>query len=251
MSRTIEQPRFVLQRGPDAPVEPCTCGSPFGILRMRDEQASLACAECSAPLNAALVQFHDLDPERRSPSHAACGQRRIVVPRVRDEVGREWTAKNGAERWDLFCVACGEKDGMVSKAVLLGGRFTKRRDDNAVQRIEVLERAGRRCDLCRACDVPLHVGHCLSVKDADAIGVPRAERESLWNKCALCEPCNVANLGGYGEKSMSPSTYCDLTHTRTEARKMLDIGREVVDPEFYRIYCLLRQRLAGRRKEAA
>lgn len=253
--RPSEHKRFILQHGPDAPVQPCSCGSPFGILRMNGAAPSLACADCSAALSTAMVLFHELDPSRRSPGHESCGPRRVVVPRVSDEVGREWVTKNGAARWDLFCVACGTKDGAVSKAELRGGRFVKRRDDNAFQRTDVLERAHHRCELCHARDVHLHVGHCLSLKDAEDMGVPREARESLWNKCALCEACNLANLGGYGERSMSPSTYCDLGHTRPEARRMLDFGAkgpEPVNGDFYRIYCLLRQRmLATRDKEAA
>lgn len=252
--RPIEQPRFVLQRGPDSPVEPCACGCPFGVLRFALGVASLTCPDCGAALDASMVQLHEIDPAlRRSPGHPPCPSwSRVIVPKVRDEVGREWAAKNGAERWDMFCVECGEKDGSVKKDELRGYRTSKKRDDdNAAQRVEVLERAGHRCDLCCDHGVPLDVGHCLSKKDAESMGVAREVRESVWNKCALCRPCNLAHLGGYGERSMSPSTYCNLAHTRAEARQMLDIGREAVQPEFYRVYSLLRQRLAERRKETA
>ena len=253
MRRPIEQRRFVLQRNPDASVEPCLCGSPFGILRIVG-QVSLSCGSCGAALDPSIARHHDLDSDRRSPGHEQCSRHRIVVPKVGDEVDAAWVLKNGAARWDLFCVDCGEKDGSVQKNVLLGGRRVVRRDDNAFQRTDVLERAGRRCELCCAEGVPLHVGHCLSVKDANALSVPSTVRESLWNKCALCEACNVANMGGYGENSMSPSTYCNLTHTRAESRKMLDFGAkgpEPIDPEFYRIYGLLRERLLKCRKDAA
>lgn len=253
-SRPIEQPRFVLQRGPAAPVEPCTCGSPFAVLRVTAGQLLLSCTACAATLDPTIVLFHELDPARRSPGHEGCPRRRVVVPRVREEVAASAVTKHGAERFDLFCPDCGNKDGAVGKAELSGGAFTKPRDNNAFQRTDVLERAKWRCELCCVHGVGLHVGHCLSLKDAQRMNVARDIHESLWNKCALCDDCNLANRGGYGEQSMSPSTYCGLSHTREEARRMLDFGTkgpEPVNPDFYRIYCLLRQRFTERRKEAA
>ena len=253
----VRQTRFVLQRGPDSAAEPCGCGSPFAVVTVAGGTASLRCMDCDSALDASMVRFHEIAPlARRSPGHPPCPSwSRVVVPKVREDVNAAAAIRLGAERWDLFCVACGDKDGSVPKDTLRGFRTVKRRDDdNQHQRTEVLERAGGRCDLCFRPGLPRDVGHCLSKSDADAMGVPREVRESLWNKCALCLECNQASHGGYGAQSMSPSAYCGLLFTREEARKMLDFGAKgpvSVDPTFYRIYSLLRQRRLDRSKEAA
>ena len=247
---TLELPRFLIQRGPDSVVEPCTCGAVFAVLRVGAEPASLLCAECGREHDAEIIRFWE-SPRACRPGPCPC-RRRVVVPRVREEVSAAET-RNGAERWDAFCVACGEKDGSVPKDALRGFRTARRRDKNAHQRVEILERAGKRCELCCKAGVALDVAHCLSASDARAMGVGPEVCESDWNKCALCTDCNGA-AGGYGERSMSPSTYCDLVHTKPEARTMLDFGVKgprPVDPMFYRIYTLLRQRYLDRTKEAA
>lgn len=255
----FEQGRFVIQRGPDDPVEPCRCGSVFaGVLFRGGEPGGLFCV-CGEALDPSIVRFYELPPERRSPGHDRCSRRRIVVPKVGEEVSGEWVKQNGASRFDLFCVDCGLKDGAVSKDDLRGYRTTKKRDDdNQHQRTEVLERARHRCEMCFRKGLPLHVGHCLSLGDVKILNartpdkppVQRDVPEDLWNKCALCEECNLAAYGGYGDRSMSPSTYCDLVFTAPEARKMLDYGRPAAAEGFVRVYLLLFQ-VSRSRKEAA
>lgn len=244
-------PRFVLQRGPDEPVEPCPCGSPFGVLSVASGVPSLRCMACGAPLDVEMVRFYEIDPsKRRSPGHPPClVWQRIVIPKVREEVDAAGALRLGAERWDLFCVGCGDKDGSVTKDTLRGVRTVRRRDKNDFQRVEVLVRAQQRCELCFKAGVPLDVGHCLSDTDAKSLGVPPAVSESLMNKCALCVECN-GTARGYGGRSMHRSVYVTLSHTRDENRKMLDVGPEAADPLFREIFRLLRDARALR-KEAA
>lgn len=244
---TYEQTRFVLQDGPDAAVQPCGCGSPFAAVRFSPDGAQLRCESCGGTCPA-IARFCDLDATRRSPGHAGCSRRRLIVPRVREEVDAEH-ALQGAERWDLFCVDCGQKDGMLAKDALRGYRTSRSYDKNNYQRPDVLARAGGRCEMCFAGPgVALDVGHCLSDADARELDVPPSLSESLMNKCALCRPCNQS----YGGRSMHRSAFVRLSHTREEHRKMLDIGLTAADETFRKIFDLLkRARELRQQKEAA
>jgi len=236
-----EQPRFVLQEHPDRPVQPCGCGSPFGIVKFSAAGSSLRCQDCDSALHVP-VHLHDLTDKRRSPSHDACSRRRIVVPRVREDVSAE-NALRGAERLDLFCVDCGRKDGMLPKDALRAHPLGRRRDKNDVQRPDVVARAGGRCEMCFAGPgVALEVGHCLSKHDARVLEAAKVRVgdeiiESMMNKCALCLPCNQA----YSGRSMHRSIFVALAHTRAEFRKMLDVGEDTADPIFRRIFALLKK----------
>lgn len=240
-----EQKRYVLQSDPDGPVQPCGCGSPFAIVRFSPTGGDLRCEDCGER-STVQVRFHDLDATRRSPGHLQCSRRRAVVPRVREEVGAQH-ALLGAERWDLFCVDCGQKDGMLAKGALLGHRPARRNDANAWQRPEVLARSGGRCEMCfTGPGVALDVGHCLSDADAKALGVAPDVSESLMNKCALCLPCNQA----CGGTSMPRSVFVGLSHTREENRKMLDVGPDAADPLFRAVFALLKKARELRRQKA-
>lgn len=71
------------------------------------------------------------------------------------------------------------------------------------QQARVLERDGGRCILCHRNDVPLTVGHLISVKDGATLGLAPRELADDFNLAAMCESCN-AGLGG---RSVLPATY--------------------------------------------
>jgi 5-methylcytosine-specific restriction endonuclease McrA len=65
---------------------------------------------------------------------------------------------------------------------------------NAVKpklRSKILERDGHRCVLCHAEDVPLHVGHVVSVDAGLAVGLSDAEINDEENLIAQCQECNL------------------------------------------------------------
>ena len=70
------------------------------------------------------------------------------------------------------------------------------------QRARILERDGYRCKMCgKGADQSLlHIGHLLSVADAELVGAPD---EILWcdgNLYTACEECNL----GQGSRSVDP-----------------------------------------------
>lgn len=71
------------------------------------------------------------------------------------------------------------------------------------QQARVLERDGGRCLFCHRADVPLTVGHLVSVKDGADLGLSPRELADDFNLAAMCEACN-AGLGG---RSVLPATY--------------------------------------------
>ena len=61
-------------------------------------------------------------------------------------------------------------------------------------RMKILLRDGGRCRLCgkeATPEHPLHVGHCLSVKDGMEQGLSDSEINHPCNLCALCDGCNL------------------------------------------------------------
>lgn len=255
-----EVSRFVLQYGPDDAVKPCDCGSPFGILAFggADGAVFLRCMTCGDALDEKMVRYVSVPPERNlKGGHTKCGLRRVVVPRVREEVtDLDFVRTNGAETFGLYCVVCGHHAGSVAKDELRGYQTQRRRrDNNQHQRTEVLERANGRCESCGRFGLPRDVGHCLSVKEGEALGAPRDVVESAWNKCALCIDCNQAASGGYGDRSMSPSVYVTLVFAQGEAQFMINFGSNgprALNHEFYQVYTWLRKAALWRlSKEAA
>lgn len=58
-------------------------------------------------------------------------------------------------------------------------------------RAKILERDGYRCVLCCAVNVPLHVGHVVSVDAGLATGLKDEEINDEENLIAQCEECNL------------------------------------------------------------
>jgi 5-methylcytosine-specific restriction endonuclease McrA len=58
-------------------------------------------------------------------------------------------------------------------------------------RSKILERDGHRCVLCKADNVPLHVGHVVSVDAGFATGLTDSEINDEENLIAQCEECNL------------------------------------------------------------
>lgn len=81
---------------------------------------------------------------------------------------------------------------------------TVRRGLKPSQQARILERDGQRCLLCgrTARDVPMTVGHLVSVKDGLAAGLTDAELHDDANLAAMCESCNL----GVGGASVAPTT---------------------------------------------
>lgn len=77
-------------------------------------------------------------------------------------------------------------------------------------RVEIIERATGRCELCGTSDAILHVGHILSVDDGLGIGFTELELNDPANLAAMCEECNL----GLGKLSISPRLYIALLKKR-------------------------------------
>jgi 5-methylcytosine-specific restriction endonuclease McrA len=59
------------------------------------------------------------------------------------------------------------------------------------QKVRILERDNHTCVVCHRDDVPLHVGHLLSVEDGRKVGATDDELFSDENLCAMCAECNL------------------------------------------------------------
>lgn len=67
------------------------------------------------------------------------------------------------------------------------------------KRARIIERDNGACVSCHRDDVPLHVGHLLSVKDGHKLGATDEELYSEENLALTCEECNA----GFSSRSMS------------------------------------------------
>lgn len=67
-------------------------------------------------------------------------------------------------------------------------------------RMRILERDNFTCVGCHRNDVPLHIGHLVSVKDGTYLGMTEAELADELNLAAMCDACNL----GLGSKSAAP-----------------------------------------------
>lgn len=81
-------------------------------------------------------------------------------------------------------------------------------------RRRILERDGDRCVLCHAIDVPLHVGHIVSVDAGLAVGLTDDEINDEENLIAQCEECNL----GQGAQPISLSVAIRILKARISWR---------------------------------
>jgi 5-methylcytosine-specific restriction endonuclease McrA len=70
----------------------------------------------------------------------------------------------------------------------------------------VFERDGQACVLCHRDDVPLTIGHVVSIKDAEELGEVGPWLSGSENLVAMCEACN----SGLGGRSLLPTTYARI-----------------------------------------
>jgi 5-methylcytosine-specific restriction endonuclease McrA len=68
------------------------------------------------------------------------------------------------------------------------------------QRTRILVRDNSTCLLCHRGDVPLDVGHLISVHDGHALGLSDADLNSDENLAAMCSACN----SGLSSRSLPP-----------------------------------------------
>ncbi len=87
-------------------------------------------------------------------------------------------------------------------------------------RSRILQRDGHACVLCRAIDVPLHVGHIVSVDAGMATGLTDAEINDEENLIAQCEECNL----GQGSQPIPLSVAIRILKARISWRNKNEPG---------------------------
>lgn len=97
----------------------------------------------------------------------------------------------------VYCSQCGRWNYNAPRSET--GKPTRSVSDRdssikPAKRAKVLLRATGRCELCGkkpSDEASLHVGHLLSVKDAESLGVSREDTDSMENLAAMCDECNL------------------------------------------------------------
>lgn len=125
--------------------------------------------------------------EMRAPC-AHCGHTKGIV-----------TERNGQDV--VRCIACGThcynrpktESGKPQRSV------RTRPDIDPSTKARILERDNYTCVMCHRADLPLHIGHLLSVADGKTLGATEAELYDDENLAAMCEECNL----GLGWRSVS------------------------------------------------
>ena len=74
------------------------------------------------------------------------------------------------------------------------------------QQARIFDRDRARCVLCGRGDVPLTIGHLMSVADGLRLGASEREISDDVNLAAMCESCN----SGLGRRSVTPGTYARI-----------------------------------------
>lgn len=109
--------------------------------------------------------------------------------------------KNGQNT--VRCEACGKHNYNAPKAETGESerRITSREGIDPTKRARILERDGAKCCTCGrgSPDVILHLGHVISVADADKYKIRKDWINSDENLVTQCEECNL----GQGGKSMA------------------------------------------------
>jgi 5-methylcytosine-specific restriction endonuclease McrA len=83
------------------------------------------------------------------------------------------------------------------------------------QRARILMLDNSTCVLCHRSDLPLDVGHLISVYDGRALGLTDAQLNSDENLAAMCSPCN----SGIGSETLTLRIAAAVLRARTDRRK--------------------------------
>lgn len=117
----------------------------------------------------------------------------------------------------VFCADCGR---FCYNAPLLeigeSPRSVRSRPDiKPSQKARIFDRDGTACVICHRDDVPLHVGHLLSVDDGKKFDVPDDEIWNDENMAVVCEECNL----GFSKFTYGLRLIARILHIRCERRK--------------------------------
>lgn len=109
--------------------------------------------------------------------------------RCGNETGRIET-KSGQDC--VYCLSCGRHCYNAPRAET--GREVRRLrtrpDIKPGQRARILERDNATCALCHRADLPLDVGHLISVDAGKKLGLDESELYDDENLAAMCQVCN-------------------------------------------------------------
>jgi len=115
---------------------------------------------------------------------------RAVCPHCGNGIDGRVDTLNGQDR--VFCLECGEWCYNAPRTET--GREVRslrtRPDIKPAKRARVLERDNGSCVLCHRSDVPLDVGHLISVAAGRELGLTDTELYDEENLAAMCAPCN-------------------------------------------------------------
>lgn len=134
--------------------------------------------------------------------------------------------KNGQNT--ILCARCGRllynapktETGEAPRTVA-----TVRQNIKPSQQARIFDRDHARCVLCGRGDVPLTVGHLLSVADGVSLGAIESELNDDVNLAAMCESCNL----GMGGRSVSPATYARILLHLIRAAGHMGHATEIAD----------------------
>lgn len=100
--------------------------------------------------------------------------------------------KNGQDV--VFCAACSRYQynaPRVETGRAIRSVTTVHNGIKPKQRARIILRACGACELCHACDRPLHAGHLLDVDDGLKAGLTESDLNCDDNLAAMCDECNI------------------------------------------------------------
>jgi 5-methylcytosine-specific restriction endonuclease McrA len=117
----------------------------------------------------------------------------------------------------VFCAACGRFQ--YNRPRTESGREPRslrtRPDIKPSKRARVLDRDNGCCVVCHRDDVPLDVGHLISVDEGRKLGMTDAELFDDENLAAMCAACN----SGYSTLPISPRLLVSIIRARIGRRQ--------------------------------
>lgn len=230
---------FAQEKQYDPLPAPCgSCGHVVGVVTFRDKAlVGFKCQKCGADLDRSLVRTHPLRQDCRCGESETSGVGFIVPQR------------NNPDGQALHCINCGTWIRYVPKAELGAAPDRTRRPEIPEHlKYQIRLESGFKCQINHEV-TELHMGHCLSVADNDAlvarrvsIALTEEELYGYWNLYATCRRCNEG-MSGRGE-SVLPSLYIQLKPGE------FDKPRKDRNPAFTKVLLALGEALTLR-KEAA